>query len=165
MDSLRILAPHSPRSRLIGSPDSGGRTRRQVLRVGLFGLGFLASGSLLSGCPSGGGGVGGGGAGAGGTGVGPSTLPVSGGGPGSNIGNLGPLQAADANGLSLPSGFSSRIVARSSERAVPGSSYAWHPSPDGGATFVTSDGGWIYVSNSETDGSLLRIGCAPLLVE
>ncbi|MBL4711648.1 MAG: DUF839 domain-containing protein, partial [Gammaproteobacteria bacterium] len=29
------------------------------------------------------------------------------------------------------------------------SDYLWHDAPDGGACFVTNDGGWIYVSNSE----------------
>jgi secreted PhoX family phosphatase len=57
----------------------------------------------------------------------------------------GPLQAANANGIQLPAGFTSRIVARS-RQAVAG--YTWHDAPDGGACFA--DGaGWIYVSNSE----------------
>ncbi|MFC7306507.1 alkaline phosphatase PhoX [Streptomyces monticola] len=57
----------------------------------------------------------------------------------------GPLLAADANGVALPSGFSSRVVARSL-RSVGGS--LWHSAPDGGACYP--DGaGWIYVSNSE----------------
>jgi secreted PhoX family phosphatase len=57
--------------------------------------------------------------------------------------------AADANGVRLPAGFSSRIVARSGSIPCKGSSYAWHAAPDGGACFATQDGGWIYVSNSE----------------
>lgn len=60
----------------------------------------------------------------------------------------GPLGAPDANGIRLPEGFASRVVARSGE-LVGGSAYLWHDAPDGGATFATSDGGWIYVSNSE----------------
>ncbi|MEV5830853.1 alkaline phosphatase PhoX [Spirillospora sp. NPDC052242] len=59
----------------------------------------------------------------------------------------GPLRAADANGLQLPEGFSSRVVARSLQR-VEGTRYTWHPAPDGGACFPDGDG-WIYVSNSE----------------
>jgi hypothetical protein len=59
------------------------------------------------------------------------------------------LQPADANGVMLPKGFTSRIVARSSQAPVSGGSYKWHPAPDGGATFATPDGGWVYVSNSE----------------
>jgi secreted PhoX family phosphatase len=66
----------------------------------------------------------------------------------SNIGNLGTLGEPDANGVRLPQGFRSRILARSGE-PVSGTSYVWHGSPDGGATFAAEDGGWIYVSNSE----------------
>jgi Bacterial protein of unknown function (DUF839)/WD40-like Beta Propeller Repeat len=64
-------------------------------------------------------------------------------------GPYGPVGAPDANGIALPSGFSSRVIATTGQ-AVPGTSYTWHVSPDGGATFPTGDGGWIYVSNSET---------------
>lgn len=59
------------------------------------------------------------------------------------------LQPPDANGVRLPPGFTSRIVARSGQAAVRGAAYAWHPAPDGGACYATADGGWIYVSNSE----------------
>ena len=59
----------------------------------------------------------------------------------------GPLGAADGNGLQLPDGFTSRIVARSLQR-VEGTRHTWHPAPDGGACFPDGDG-WIYVSNSE----------------
>jgi hypothetical protein len=61
---------------------------------------------------------------------------------------IGPLQAADANGLMLPVGFTSRVVATTAQN-VAGTSFTWHSSPDGGATFAKPDGGWIYVSNSE----------------
>lgn len=67
---------------------------------------------------------------------------------------LGELQAADSNGLRLPAGFQSRVVALSllPVPAGPGQflDYSWHMYPDGGATFAQNDGGWIYVSNSET---------------
>jgi secreted PhoX family phosphatase len=63
-------------------------------------------------------------------------------------GPYGPLQAADANGLMLPGGFTSRIVARYGAPVLPGG-YVWHVDPDGGATFAMPDGGWVYVSNSE----------------
>ncbi|GAA1671929.1 DUF839 domain-containing protein [Glycomyces endophyticus] len=59
----------------------------------------------------------------------------------------GALQAADARGIQLPAGFTSRIVARSSQ-TVAGTSYTWHSAPDGGACFADGNG-WIYVSNSE----------------
>ena len=62
-------------------------------------------------------------------------------------GPYGALRAADANGIRLPAGFTSRVVARSGT-AVPGTTTVWHPAPDGGATFPTPNG-WVYVSNSE----------------
>ncbi|SDK84443.1 alkaline phosphatase PhoX [Nonomuraea jiangxiensis] len=62
-------------------------------------------------------------------------------------GPYGPLQAADANGIQLPAGFTSQVIARSGQ-AVPGTSYTWHNAPDGGACFADGSG-WIYVSNSE----------------
>lgn len=72
----------------------------------------------------------------------------------SNLANVGPLGPPDANGLRLPSGFTSRVVARTGREPVPGkSAYRWHLAPDGGATFATVDDGWIYVSNSEVGGS------------
>lgn len=55
----------------------------------------------------------------------------------------------DANGLLLPAGFASRIIARTGE-PVAGTGYVWHGSPDGGACFATAEGGWVYTSNSET---------------
>ena len=42
-------------------------------------------------------------------------------------------------------------MARSGEPVAAGSKHAWHGAPDGGATFPSSDGGWIYVSNAELD--------------
>ncbi|MFB9347073.1 alkaline phosphatase PhoX [Streptomyces heliomycini] len=69
--------------------------------------------------------------------------------PGS--GPYGPLGAADANGISLPAGFTSRVVARSG-RMVTGTSYTWHNAPDGGACYADGSG-WIYVSNSEINPS------------
>jgi secreted PhoX family phosphatase len=63
-------------------------------------------------------------------------------------GPYGPLQAADANGLMLPPGFSSRELARGGSE-VPGTGYTWHPASDGQATFAQPDGGWVLVSNAE----------------
>jgi len=62
---------------------------------------------------------------------------------------IGELMPADENGIKLPAGFKSRIVARTGEAPIASSNYIWHAAPDGGATFPTNDGGWIYVSNSE----------------
>ncbi|MGX7825240.1 alkaline phosphatase PhoX [Actinokineospora sp. 24-640] len=59
----------------------------------------------------------------------------------------GALRTADANGIRLPSGFTSRVIARSGQK-VAGTAYTWHPAPDGGAVFADGSG-WIYVSNSE----------------
>ena len=58
------------------------------------------------------------------------------------------LLKPDHNGLKLMKGFTSRVVATTMKKTL---SYRWHPNPDGGATFPTEDGGWIYVSNSESE--------------
>jgi uncharacterized protein len=60
-------------------------------------------------------------------------------------------RVADDNGIVLPEGFRSRLVAQAGH-VVPGSDYTWHSLPDGGATFAHDDGGWTYVSNSEVPG-------------
>ena len=74
--------------------------------------------------------------------AGAMAAPVVGSGP------YGPVGNADALGLRLPAGFSARVVA-THEQPVGDTDYRWHVFPDGGATFATDDGGWIYVSNSE----------------
>ena len=66
------------------------------------------------------------------------------------IGSVGPLLEPDENGLQLPRGFRSRVLARSG-RAVGESDFFWHDAPDGGAVFSSDDGGWIYVSNAELE--------------
>jgi len=63
-------------------------------------------------------------------------------------GPYGAVGAADANGVGLPAGFRSRVIARGGE-TVPGTNYLWHTFTDGQATFPTTDGGWILVCNSE----------------
>ena len=68
--------------------------------------------------------------------------------PLNSLNTMTDLLPADENGVRLSKGFSSRIVARSGEKYF---GYDWHPAPDGGATFATDHGGWIYVSNSELD--------------
>lgn len=71
---------------------------------------------------------------------------------------IGPLQDPDANGIRLPAGFRSRIVAVGGVRVRSGLffrlPYRWHAAADGGATFPTPDGGWVYVSNSEAPAFL-----------
>ena len=76
-------------------------------------------------------------------------MPLSSMLPRSISSRLGTLQAPDENGIRLPVGFTSRIVARSGRNPVEGDDYKWHSAPDGGATFERDDGGWVYVSNSE----------------
>jgi secreted PhoX family phosphatase len=63
-------------------------------------------------------------------------------------GPYGPLGPPDENGIQLPRGFRSRVLAQSRE-PVPGTDFPWHVFPDGGATFPLRDGGWVYVSNCE----------------
>lgn len=72
----------------------------------------------------------------------------------------GPIGPPDENGVRLPDGFRSRIVARGQE-VVPGTGYRWHLASDGMATFPQRDGGFVLVSNSEHfegGASALRFG-------
>jgi secreted PhoX family phosphatase len=62
-------------------------------------------------------------------------------------GPYGPLMPPDANGIMLPGGFTSRVVARAGE-TVGSTRYVWPVAPDGGAVFRVQ-GGWIYAVNSE----------------
>ncbi|CAM5287500.1 hypothetical protein SCALM49S_08627 [Streptomyces californicus] len=71
-------------------------------------------------------------------------------------GPYGALQSANSDGILLPRGFTSRVVARSGQ-TVPGTSYRWHSAPDGGATYADGSG-WIYVSNAEVSPSRARQG-------
>ena len=66
-----------------------------------------------------------------------------------SLNNIGALLTADENGVMLPPGFRSRVVARSGEAPAGLPGYTWHSAPDGGACFATDDGGWVYTSNSE----------------
>jgi secreted PhoX family phosphatase len=72
----------------------------------------------------------------------------------------GPLRPPDENGVMLPGGFRSRIVARGGD-PVPGTAYRWHVASDGMAAFPREDGGFVLVSNSEDfegGASALRFG-------
>lgn len=64
------------------------------------------------------------------------------------IADVGALGSPNADGVRVADGFTARILAIAGEE-VPGTSYVWHTYPDGGTCFATTDGGWIYVSNSE----------------
>jgi secreted PhoX family phosphatase len=57
----------------------------------------------------------------------------------------------DENGLLLPRGYRSRVIATSGQ-PVGDTGYVWPPNPDGAATFADRNvrGGWYYVANSET---------------
>lgn len=73
------------------------------------------------------------------------------------VSGYGPRGAPDANGIRLPEGFQSRVVARG-DAAVAATGYRWHEASDGMATFPLEDGGWILVSNSEVlDGGASAI--------
>ena len=136
MSDWRLLNFERTRMKLAqeGSPDP---YRRALLRSGFLGLGLFASGGWLAGCGHGFNNE------SGASGDAEAT-------PQSQIPSLGPLQSTpDANGLRLPSGFTSRVVARSGHKPLDAANYVWHTAPDGAAVFSTEDGGWIYVSNSE----------------
>jgi uncharacterized protein len=61
----------------------------------------------------------------------------------------GPLRSEpDENGLLLPEGFTSRIIAIAGE-PVDGTGHVWHAFPDGAGTFDDGEGGWYYACNSE----------------
>ena len=67
-------------------------------------------------------------------------------------GPYGTLLDPDANGVRVPSGFTSRVIARGSA-PVQGTGYTMPIFPDGASTFATPDGGWILAVNSEVPGS------------
>jgi uncharacterized protein len=75
---------------------------------------------------------------------------------------FGELLPPDANGIMLPPGFTSRVIARTGS-PVPGTTYVWPTAPDGQATFPTADGGWILVTNSEWASNTLLGILAPVL--
>ncbi|MBB87171.1 MAG: hypothetical protein CMP06_07725 [Xanthomonadales bacterium] len=128
--------------------------RRELLRYVFYTGAAVSAAPLLTACgqseslggtaPGAGGEPGGGTGGA--TPMGELTIPS---GP---LANIGDILAANADDLLLPDGFTSRIVARAGAPAVVGSGYTWHNFPDGGATYLRDNGGWIYTSNSETLG-------------
>ncbi len=109
--------------------------RRRLLRQGLVSGGLIALGATQGACA-----------------LAFPALPANprqpgGLGPIGPAGGFGDLQPPDANGIRLPVGFSSRVIARSGDK-VAGTSHTWHRYPDGGSVFATASG-WIYVSNSE----------------
>jgi hypothetical protein len=107
--------------------------RREFLRAGAFVAGGLAFGACV---PKGGGTP---------TPTGSCPTPPRAGLP------YGPLLPPDANGVRLPAGFTSRVVATTNQ-AVAGTGYVWHHAPDGGACFPAPDGSgdYVYASNAES---------------
>ena len=76
------------------------------------------------------------------------------------LSNIGPLIDTGVDGILAPPGFGLRAVGRNLFNPVHGyfdplsvSGYAWHKAPDGGACFAAEDGGWVYVSNCESNSS------------
>ena len=67
-------------------------------------------------------------------------------------GPYGPLNPPDTNGIMLPDGFSSRVIART-DQVIGKSRYKFHGLPDGMGTYRTNDRGFILVSNSELPNS------------
>ncbi len=112
-----------------------GWSRRVFLRNLFFSAGSVSTASWLTACSAGGSSTSGGG------------IPANFQSP---FKDMGPLQAADENGIRLPAGFSSRLIANFNQPPIPSQpDFLWHSDPDGGGTFSTDDGGWIYVGNSE----------------
>jgi secreted PhoX family phosphatase len=68
---------------------------------------------------------------------------------GSPFAEAGALGEPDRNGIRLPEGWRSRVVAEAGRMPAAASSYRWHTFPDGGATYPLQDGGWLYANNSE----------------
>ncbi|MEC9375935.1 MAG: alkaline phosphatase PhoX [Pseudomonadota bacterium] len=121
------------KNRLFKKSAIDNQMRRRLLKQGFASVFALSTGQMITGCGS------------------DSHATVSPSNPdSSNLGNIGPLSdTPDANGFLLPSGFTSRVLAKTDTMPLNTSNYVWHDLPDGGATFATVEGGWIYVSNSE----------------
>ncbi|MDP3272774.1 MULTISPECIES: alkaline phosphatase PhoX [unclassified Limnobacter] len=129
-----------------------GLSRRVFLRNMLLTAGSISAAQWLTAC-------GGGSSGTSSSGVAPSG---SGAPRTSPFASMGPLLPPDANGIQLPAGFTSRVVAVFNEPPLPSQpDFRWHSDPDGGAVFATEDGGWIYVSNSEARDATTAFGQIP----
>src|SRR5688500_4812190 len=111
------------------------QTRRSFIQAGLLGVGAFAVGSGLPRYAFGA----------------PATEVAS---------PYGALGAYNANGIALPSGFSSREVARAGVN-VENTAYPWHALSDGMGTFPEIGGdGWWLVSNRERN--LPNGGCSSI---
>lgn len=122
-----------------------GSSRRDFLRYVFLTAGAVGTPAWLVACGDGEGS-------AGGSAVGKEfTIPP---GP---LADIGALVDTGVDGILAPEGFSVRVVAKHLSNPVSGlfdplglTGYNWHQAPDGGACFAADDGGWVYVSNSET---------------
>src|SRR5262245_59903272 len=114
--------------------DDGRLARRDVLRLGLGAVGALVAAGVVLDRSS-----------AGALTAAAQTSPY------------GPLGPADRWGVRVPEAFATRVVAISGQ-PVDGTNVQWPMFPDGGATFPTDDGGWVYVSNSEVPGGAGGVG-------
>lgn len=124
-----------------------GLPRRLFLRNMLFAAGSVPLASWLTACNSNGG-------------------LSTGGGRNPNyrspFENIGPLLEPDENGVQLPAGFTSRVVAEHGQPPIASQpDFLWHSDPDGGGMFRTDDGGWIYLSNSEARDATTLFGFLP----
>jgi len=73
------------------------------------------------------------------------------------LADIGPLVDTGVDGILAPEGFTVRAVAKHLTNPLTGvfdplglTGYNWHTAPDGGACYAADDGGWVYVSNSES---------------
>src|SRR5688572_20206073 len=100
----------------MGAIRKKGLERRDFLQHGLIGLAALLA-RPLAGCSS-------------------DSDDADNGGTGgtpklrSRFSEIGPLEAPDVNGVSLPAGFTSRVVARASQKPLETAEYNWHVFPD-----------------------------------
>lgn len=134
----------SPMNPLLKDIEAAGLSRRSFLRNLLLAGGSVATARSLTACNS----------------NSPATSPE--GGSRSKFADMGPLQAPNSDGIQLPEGFSSRVVAVANQPPIasnPG--FLWHTDPDGAGTFRTEDGGWIVVSNAEVRDATTGFGALP----
>jgi len=131
---------------LIRHAEALGLSRRDFLRHLLFSAGSISTATWLTACGN--------------------SHPLDGiASPGrSRFADIGPLLPPDENGVQLPAGFTSRVVAVFNEPPIAGSDFRWHSDPDGGGVFRTDDGGWIYLSNSEARDATTLFGQIPPLL-
>jgi len=84
---------------------------------------------------------------------GTATLPLMASAVGAQVAGVSPYGSLDGldpdeNGIVLPAGFSSRVIAVAGE-PVGDTGYEWPIFPDGAAVFDDGAGGWIHTVNSE----------------